>query len=593
MRLFRWIGIGSLGLALSWQAVSAHIHQPHTLHTTITVTTLVDDFTGTSGTCSLRGAIQAATSNLPFDACPAGSDSDTIQLAEGSYQLSLTGNESVATGDLDLHGTIQITGVTSATTIIDANSIDRVFDIAGGNVSLRNLQVREGFHPGTSDEYTVYGQGILHHAGSLTIDNSIITTNGRSASGDMYGGGIASLSGYLTITNSLITNNYLPFVYQETSGAGAGLYIKESTVSIHNSRFSQSRGGVGAAIYQEAGQLTISHSHIDHHIGDGDYAAALFVTAGQTIVDASSFRDNRPSAMRQHGGLSTITGSLFIGNGGDGAFYCSQGGAISAYNGNLHVSNSRFINNWANQGGAIAVVTGTLNIDHSEFSGNDAREFLAGREVCLGDGGTISTGYGGHVWLDTSTLAYNRADGLAAGIIHSNNPNPLIISNSTIVSNTNRLLSPEDGSIVAFDGPGITTRYSATVNLSNTILAGNRNEASNVDRDCSGVFVSHGHLLIEHADAVCHLTQATSDVVGVQPALGSFDFHGGLTRSVSLTAASPAVDAGPSDCGATDQRYFPRPVAGNNDDHVLCDIGAFEFGSAAPQYSLYLPITIK
>ncbi|MFD3163764.1 choice-of-anchor Q domain-containing protein [Herpetosiphon sp. NSE202] len=591
MRFVRWIGLGSLGLALSWQAAAANINQPQVLHTTITVNTFVDDFTANNGTCSLREAVQAANTDLAVDACPAGSASDTIQLAAGSYQLSLTGAESPQTGDLDLNGTIQITGVTSATSIINANRIDRVLDIAGGNVSLRNLQVREGFRPGTTQEYTVYGQGILHQAGSLTIDNSIITKNGRSASGDMVGGGIASLTGYLTITNSLIADNHLGYVYLETSGPGAGMYIDTSTVSISNSNFNSSSGGTGSAIYNDAGHLTITGSTIEDHSSLGDFSAVVATDRGQIIVNKSIFSNNQPSALRIYAGSASVTDSLFRGNGGNGSFYCSKGGAINSSSA-LSVSNSRFIDNWANEGGAIAVVTGTASIDHSEFSGNDAREFMAGRDICIGDGGTMSTGRG-KVRLDSSTLAYNHADGFAAGIFHSSNPNPLIIRNSTIVSNTNNLLNPEDGSIVEFDGPGITALYSSTVQLSNTLLAGNRNDASNVARDCSGLLFSQGHVLIEHADAACNLTQATGDLIGVQPQLGRFAFHGGFTRSFSLNPTSPAIDAGSSDCGSTDQRYFPRPVDGDSDDQARCDIGAFEFGAAAIQYSIYLPMTIK
>ncbi len=378
----------------------------------------------------------------------------------------------------------------------------------------------------------------------------------------------------------------------ESGGDGAGLYIDSSTVSISNSNFNRSSGGTGSAIYNDAGQLTITGSTIDRNASLGDFSAVLATNAGQTVVNDTIFSNNQPSAMRIYEGSATVAGSTFIGNGGNGVFYCSKGGAISSL-GTLTVSNSRFLDNWANEGGAIGVVTGTATIDHSEFSGNDAREFMAGREVCIGDAGTISTGRGGNVRLDSSTLAYNRADGFAAAIYHANNPHQLMISNSTIVSNTNSLMNPEDGSIVENDAPGIAAFNNATVQLSNTLLAGNRNEVSNVARDCSGQFISQGNLLIEHVDAVCTLSQATGDLIGVQPNLASFDFHGGFTRSFSLAANSPAIDAGPSECGATDQRYFPRPVDGDSDDQALCDIGTFEFGATAIEYLLFIPITIK
>ncbi|KPL91942.1 CSLREA domain-containing protein [Herpetosiphon geysericola] len=597
MRFLHWIGLGSLGLALSWQAAAANSNQPQVLHTTITVNTVVDDFTPNNGTCSLREAIQAANTDLAVDACPAGSASDTIQLAAGSYQLSLIGSDGPQTGDLDLNGSIQITGVTSATSIIDANRIDRAMEITGGNVRLSNLQVREGFLDGIPEQSTVYGHGILHHAGSLTIDSSLITTNGIITSPatfgyNNYGGGIASLSGYLTITNSLIERNRVRHVYMGGIGSGGGLYIDATSVNMSNSTLRESQGAAGSAIYNSRGRLNISNSTIAGHVGTFDGSAAIANVRGELTLSDTNLNNNTPKALVLGGGSATIRNSSFIGNGGGGSFYCSYGGAIASY-GQLAISNSRFVGNWANEAGAIGVVTGTTTIDHSEFSANYAQITSTGRDECRGNGGVIQTGNNGKVSIDSSTLAYNRADGYAAAIYHSYNPNPLIIHNSTIVSNTNSLLHPYTQEIVEDDGPGIAALNSSSVQLSNTILAGNRNEASNVARDCSGLFLSHGYVLIEHADAVCDLTQATGDLLGVQPKLESFAFHGGATRSFSLSAASPAIDAGSSDCGPTDQRYVPRPVDGDNDDQALCDIGSFEFAAAAMQDSVYLPMTMK
>jgi hypothetical protein len=56
--------------------------------------------------------------------------------------------------------------------------------------------------------------------------------------------------------------------------------------------------------------------------------------------------------------------------------------------------------------------------------------------------------------------------------------------------------------------------------------------------------------------------------------------HGGPLPTLALLADSPAINAG-ADCPPTDQRGAARVGA--------CDLGAFEFGSAAPSANLEPP----
>src|SRR3970282_2551136 len=69
----------------------------------ITVNT-TDDELNADGDCSLREAITAANTDAAVDACTAGSGADTITLGAGVYALSLgpAGDDSAATGDLDI-----------------------------------------------------------------------------------------------------------------------------------------------------------------------------------------------------------------------------------------------------------------------------------------------------------------------------------------------------------------------------------------------------------------------------------------------------------------------------------------------------------
>lgn len=78
------------------------------------------------GQCSLRAAISEAN---------AWPGADTITLPAGTYLLTLAGasEDANATGDLDITSDITINGAGAASTIIDANQLDRVLQIAGGS----------------------------------------------------------------------------------------------------------------------------------------------------------------------------------------------------------------------------------------------------------------------------------------------------------------------------------------------------------------------------------------------------------------------------------------------------------------------------
>src|SRR5262249_51331733 len=86
--------------------------------TNINVTTTSDE-SADNATCSLREAVTAANtnSNAHENACNAGwFDTDVISLPAGTYTLSGSGDDTNATGDLDVTGLgpIQIKGTSDA-----------------------------------------------------------------------------------------------------------------------------------------------------------------------------------------------------------------------------------------------------------------------------------------------------------------------------------------------------------------------------------------------------------------------------------------------------------------------------------------------
>ena len=165
---------------------------------TFTVTTTLDVVNPADGKLSLREAITAANAHV---------GADTIVLPAGVYRLALTGaDNNNAAGDLDVTGSTLFQGAGAGTTIIDAQHIDRVFDILGSspgsiNVTLQGLTLRNGLADDAG------GGGIRFGNANLVVRDSVVT--GNRTSGD--GGGISNAghggTGNVTLVNSTISRN--------------------------------------------------------------------------------------------------------------------------------------------------------------------------------------------------------------------------------------------------------------------------------------------------------------------------------------------------------------------------------------------------
>ncbi len=152
-----------------------------------------------------------STDNSSLRACViwsnANAGTDTITIPAGTYTLTRagTGEDAADTGDLDITDDVIINGNAAAATIIDGNSLDRVFDIIGADVTMTNVTVDGG-------DITGDGGGIAVDAtGSLTMTHSTVSGNATTANG----GGIATAGGALDLTNVTLSGN--------TADQGGGL----------------------------------------------------------------------------------------------------------------------------------------------------------------------------------------------------------------------------------------------------------------------------------------------------------------------------------------------------------------------------------
>jgi CSLREA domain-containing protein len=522
---------------------------------TVTKTADTNDGACSPGNCSLRDAVIAAN---------AAGGADTINVPAGRFVLTgAAGEDAAASGDLDLTGDTTVVGAGAASTTIDANGIDRIFDIfgSGTQVTLSGMTLTGGQQQ--------FGAAIQTVGAALTLDGVDVLNNSNPPSASGFGAIWDATSGNtaLTITNSTFSGS--------TSGGnghpGFGVInfgpTGSATVTIKNSMFTANRvGGDGVAgssgfgILEvgnaTTGAITIDGSHFrNNRIGGAADSSPGFGVINYSTSGASSlsitdtdFRDNVVGGGSggasssagfgtvDYGGSTTatftITRSSFSGNvvGGDGS--AGFGGALDFSGGSgtsLTVLDSTFSGNTAGGGGGSgfggAIDYGgsgtTLSIVNSTLTGNSA-------------GGGGASGFGGAIDFGGATAALN---------------------NVTMASNT----------AGGGGGTGFGGGYDgASTTAVNTIIGDNlSNGASD---NCDSVLTSGGHN-IENG-ATCGFTQPGDQ--NAEPALESLGDFGGPTQTRALSPGSPARDHG-AGCPASDQRGQPRPSG------TACDVGAYEF----------------
>ena len=293
---------------------------------TYTVTTTVDSVGASPTPGSLRWAIGQANANA---------GTDTIAFAvNGTFNMTaaVSGDDSNATGDFDVNGSVNIVGNGTGNTVINGNGVDRVFDLRSGIISLSGLTVQGG--------KSSSGAGIsVGTSANVTLTDVVIQSN--AGSGASKGGGIYN-DGALTLQDSIVQNN--------------------------GSAFSSSIDGAG--IYNDAGAtLSARDVEIRNNIAAGGKdGGGLYVDGGVVTLQDVTFFGNqatRGGGLWNHSASTSLVNVTFSGN-----FAWSEGGGIWADR-TIMLDHVTVANNWAVfWGGGTYDSNNNITAKNSLFAGN-------------------------------------------------------------------------------------------------------------------------------------------------------------------------------------------------------------------------------
>ena len=304
---------------------------------------------GLPGVCTLRAAVQEANAHA---------GSDTISLSAGQvYTLTRSGQDDTAlNGDLDIDDDVLIMFFASGERpIVDANGLERAFEIHSGNVTMLGFDITGGDATLPLD---AAGGGVAINIDAGIVQLSLMRIHGNRA---RFGGGLYNDGANTTVSASEVFDN------------------------------EQASGGVdytGGAI-RNRGTLEVEYSSIYDNHGEGELGTVAVSNEPPTTGSASLTLRNSTVASNVGTGVESASNgatheanlslrSVTIGgNSGTGLRIAGSGGSYTAR-----------ISVIASNVGADCQVSSSvlldLDLDHYNVDSDDSCEF--------GDGASNATG---------------------------------------------------------------------------------------------------------------------------------------------------------------------------------------------------------
>jgi len=359
-------------------------------------------------TCSLRAAVQEAN---------VLEGSDRIELPEGTFTLTLTGNSEnkSLTGDLDILDNVVIIG-SGDMTVVDGNRTDRLFDIQQGVVTLMDFSLKNGtfaLRPG--------GGALINRNGEVLIERVTIQNNIGGV-----GGGISNL-GIMTVRNSNIFSNNVG------TSNGGGIW-NSGKLLVERTRLNANFSGQGGGIFNRDGDVTVNESFFMQNSVRGVGGSMLNTAGGTLEVNGSTLADN---VSDDAGGIHNF-GKLTVNNTTiSGNLVRFRGGAIINLNGEALIQNSTIFNNTGSAGAGGILSMGNTRVVNSIVAGNKVN----GNQISVDcEGSFISQGYN-LIGNNASCIGFGSNGDLVGTSIQPIDPRLGQLSNNGGFTLTHALLS--------------------------------------------------------------------------------------------------------------------------------------------------------
>jgi len=263
--------------------------------------------------CSLREAIEMSNATPEYD---------TIFLPSGRIEMTQVGflEDDNHLGDLDITASVTIVGRAPGVSIVDANSLDRVFHVLDATVLFKMMTITGGGHI----DMGAGGGGIRVDDGVAILQHCDVIDN---ESHYYAGAGLAASDGTLWLQKSSVRGNV-------AINMGGGISIGGGTSSIlqiEDCTISGNAAAGGCAISTNNTTSLIRNSTISSNTCYQTGAGAVYV-GGDTTVEYSTIADNTNPTLESFGSGSQLTLERTI---IDGQCRTSSGGAIVTEYGNM------------------------------------------------------------------------------------------------------------------------------------------------------------------------------------------------------------------------------------------------------------------